>query len=384
VRRIVCLLCLSALAAASAFAPALAAQKGAKEPKRPKLAAGADTNDAQAYYDYGIRPEVPWDKTYDAFYWAYQLEPDQPFYLFALYDALWKRQPWEWRREYQEGAEFVMKSKEAKQLDTLRYEYLIREPFAHYTGMCRYPDWIADIERESPATAGLIYYSGNCYSRAAAQFGQALAKRPKDIGLLSLRAQAHYAAAHYDSAVYDLQRLLDSMRVRDQKRLRRYYESKEMYEYMMGDAYVQLRNLPAAREAYGRALTENLAFYMAHAKLARVALAENDVNTALAELDQAVQLKPDDGVVRQTYGFALLEADRHAEAEAQFRKAIELHPHWALPYFNLALALDRQGKGPEALAEYKAFLARVPRRSFKLTRQAQGRVAALSAGASTP
>ena len=47
------------------------AQKNKGEPSRPPLPAGADTNDARAYYDFGLsKLEREPDRAADAFYWA--------------------------------------------------------------------------------------------------------------------------------------------------------------------------------------------------------------------------------------------------------------------------------------------------------------------------
>ena len=47
-----------------------------KPPKRPRLAAAADTNDSRAYYNRGLELlERDPGKAEDAFYWASRLEP---------------------------------------------------------------------------------------------------------------------------------------------------------------------------------------------------------------------------------------------------------------------------------------------------------------------
>jgi Flp pilus assembly protein TadD len=92
-------------------------------------------------------------------------------------------------------------------------------------------------------------------------------------------------------------------------------------------------------------------------------------------------MKPDDGVIRHDYGLALLEVGRNAEAETQFREAVRLEPHWAIAYYNLATALQHQGEGPEAIAQYEAFLARCPRRMSPLVAEARNRIGALKAAA---
>ena len=68
------LLAVGLAALALAGAAPLAAQKG--PPKRPPLAAGADTNLAHAYYDRGLEvlEQLP-STAADAFYWAARLDP---------------------------------------------------------------------------------------------------------------------------------------------------------------------------------------------------------------------------------------------------------------------------------------------------------------------
>src|SRR5438046_8186844 len=59
------------------------AQKPNDEPRRPRLPAGVDTNNARAYYDYGLAKldRDPEDAA-DAFYWAIRINPTlaDPYY----------------------------------------------------------------------------------------------------------------------------------------------------------------------------------------------------------------------------------------------------------------------------------------------------------------
>jgi tetratricopeptide (TPR) repeat protein len=352
----------------------LGAQKKSADIERPKLEAGADTNDAHAYFLYGMNERTPWKKAYPAFVWARRLDPTQPYYVFAQYRAAWGRQTPEWRSEYFEGAEYVVKSKEAAEIDTLLYESLIRSPFSHFVGCVVYPD----LDSKDPFFLGVFHFENQCWRQAADNLALALEKRPKNLVLREYRARALFFLGEYGNAVKELQTLIATLAERDKKRFDRFYQSKEMYEYMIGVTYLEDDKLPEAKEALGRALAENLAFYMAHEKLARVALVEGDATTAISEMDLAVQLRPDDPALRHYYGYALLQATprRNADAEVQFRKAIELDPWFSLAYFNLAAALDNQGKKKEALEQYEAFLARAPRRSTQIE-MAKSRAAAL-------
>ena len=374
------LLAVAVLSAALATTATTAtAQKKGREPERPRLAAGADTNDAESYHEYAIRPDVPWKKTYDAEYWAYRLDPLTPAYLHGQWQSLWYKQSPEWRDEFRAGAEFIVKSKEARELDSLFLAALIHDPFVHlYNTVCYVPEWITQVR--SAVGRAYVYYDGGCYARAAATFDTALAKQPKRLSMRLDRARASYWVGHYGNAIKELQIVLDTLRARDQKKLVHAYESKEMLEYMLGAAYARDGQYAQAREAYGRALEENLSFYMAHAHLGDVARAQGDIATTLQEYETAVQLKADDVALRHEYGRALLDAQprRNEDAEAQFRKAIELNPYFATSYFNLAVALDNQDKKAEAVEQYTAYLARAPRDDVKGIARARERLAALT------
>ena len=143
---------------------------------------------------------------------------------------------------------------------------------------------------------------------------------------------------------------------------------------------LRLGHVDAAREAFGRALQEDLSYYPAHLQLAFMALEGKDTTTALSEMDLAMQLRGDDPGARYLYGFTLANSGKTADAETQLRKALELDPVFAAPHFVLAQVLEHAKRPTDALGEYRAFLARSgkgdPRRA-----EAEARVTALgSAG----
>src|SRR5688500_19144708 len=64
------------------------------EPRRPTLAATADTNDWSAYYDAGSRwVEADPKKAADAFYWASKLDPTRPEPFYGRRVALLLQDP---------------------------------------------------------------------------------------------------------------------------------------------------------------------------------------------------------------------------------------------------------------------------------------------------
>src|SRR5687768_33393 len=69
-------------------------------------------------------------------------------------------------------------------------------------------------------------------------------------------------------------------------------------------------------------------------------------------------------------GIALYEIKQHPEAEACFRKAIQLNPTFAWAYCNLAVVLDDMGRHQEALDLIDKAISLDPRdRDFHERRQ---------------
>jgi tetratricopeptide (TPR) repeat protein len=330
------------------------------EPRRPRLPADLDTNDAQAYVDWAYQDNVSWKDAAAAYYWAVRLKPDDPSLLHLRYLGLWYRHAPAWRREYAAGAKFVTKTREAREIDSLLGELLIRHPYPRLLRPC----YLAEgLERQRDrALVGLIHWENGCYPQAVAAFGEALEKDGSQLPLRVYRARGYYFQRSYARAVTELNLLLDSLRARDQEHLAHWYDSKEMFEYMVGMAEWAAGRLQPAREAFGRALTEDLSFYMAHARLGAIARWAGDRDQAIAEYELAAGLQPGDAALRHQYGEALLDADRFADAEIQLREASRLEPYWAQPYFDLGRALMGLEQPADALAAFESFLARCPRR----------------------
>src|SRR5690606_10993089 len=137
-------------------------------------------------------------------------------------------------------------------------------------------------------------------------------------------------------------RAVAGWRGQDEQELVRIYESKALYEHAIGLAEEAQQNLAAAREAYARALQEDLSYFPAHIRLGEVALALGDTTTAIAELALAAEAADDDAGARFHYGRLLAAANRGEEAERELRRAIELEPLFAEPYLVLGQVLDRE------------------------------------------
>jgi len=134
-----------------------------------------------------------------------------------------------------------------------------------------------------------------------------------------------------------------------------------MFDFAIGIARVQQDDFPAARAAFERALTENLAFYWAHTRLAGSALALHDTTTALDELDMAIQLEGRDPILRLYRGVVLHTSGHQPEAEVDFRTAIELDPYYAAPYYWLAVSCQTRGDTASAIGRFREYLSRAAR-----------------------
>ena len=367
------LLLLLVLCLAVAAAPLAAPAQGVKRPSKRPTIAGLDTNSAAAYYQHGLAmleksPAI----AAVSFEWALLLDPGwaEPYYARRIALHMTNQRQ---LADYVLGVPHVVRSDRVRQIDSLHYEALIRNPFLyqklnkvmieqHFYNQTGVSGALIDWDRQDPGLAGWLAYSRGDFPKALTYYTRAASKGRDGYEYQTNRARAFYGMAQYDSTVAALNLYLAEARKRDEKDLIYFYDSKALYEYSIGHALVQKGDLDGARAAYGRALTEDLSFYMAHAALARLASTAGDTATAFLEYGLAVELRPDDAAMRYQYGMALMQARRFDDAAAQFQKATEASPHYAAPYFPLAYILDgAKGDDAGALKNYEAFLARAPK-----------------------
>ena len=385
-------LTLLALAALLGAAPAVHAQKDQKVPKRPKLTAGADTNDWQVYQQTGFallrtRP----DKAADAFWWAERLNPARAEPLYGLWVARHLQNP-NRLLEYWKGADYVVNSGEVQRLDSLNYQAIIRNPLFHRGAQRLLLSAVYDAEMGqgnwewagNPENTAWLAYTEGRMPDALAQWAAVLKSDPKRYYLHEQRAYAFAAMGQNDSAITEMSQLIDELARRDRRRLRYFYESRGIYQYAIGIMATRMRDYDAAREAFGKALSEDLSLYMAHGGLGAVALQQGDTATALTEYDQAVQINGRDPVLLHDYGIVLLMANRNEDAEKMLGRAAALDPWFATAHYYHAIALERLAKKPEAVAEYATFVARAPRSMGGQVKQASDHIVALGGSAGAP
>jgi tetratricopeptide (TPR) repeat protein len=361
------------------------AQKKPKEPKRPKMDAERDTNAAAAYYYWGLgQLRTSPRNAQDAFYWASRLDPAwaDPLYAQRIayhlsdLERFWK---------YLTGTKYVLKAAETKRVDSLLYRAMLRDPFLfrRHDKMLidrlieELTDGYGGLMGGSPSFLAWVAYSETRFPESVELYAKAIAKKPKNYELHADRARSFFHMGRFDSTVAEMNRAIEGYRKEDEKDLVVLYESKAMYEFSIANAYIQAGKLEEAREALGRALTEDLSFYVAHQRMAALSLMAGDTATAMSEYELAVQLNADDAPLRADYGAALVRLGKNAEAEPHLLRAIELEPWYARSYALLASAYEGVGKNAEAVAQYTKFM-QLASRNHDMRQVAQARLAALS------
>lgn len=105
-------------------------------------------------------------------------------------------------------------------------------------------------------------------------------------------------------------------------------------------------------------------FALSLAALATVAAGPPNLNSAIEAQQKLAAERPDDPTVQNDLGNLLQLAKRSEEAEAAYRRAIELDASRASFHFNLGLVLEKRGDRREAMKLYKTAVELDPRHAW--------------------
>ena len=301
------------------LAPGIAlAQRDKQDLKRPLLPPNADTNDARAYYDFGLdqirsNPKV----AASAFYWASLLEPTSADAFYARRVALLLTDPDRLSR-YWAADRNTLKRAEIKAIDSLYLHSLTLNPFFYEMLERHLQDAVIDniirratmgtsatptevryqidqyLRQLGPGESAFRAYNDGRFAEALKQYARAIKESKYKHYYRRMRGRLFFQLGNVDSALTELTLAVEELRKRDAKDLVYVYESKELLEHSIGMAYERLGKPDKAREAYGRALQEDLGYSPAHVRLGYMAIESGDTTTALSEFDIAVQLRPED------------------------------------------------------------------------------------------
>lgn len=366
--------------------------------KRPKLAAGADTNDAQAYLSLAARElEAAPDAAAAAFYWAARLDPSSADALYGRRIALLMRKPSTLAvvmegKKSRSGKEYRMMDSlhlRALWLDPLLYRRFDRTMIMAYYRNANRTDFgsaspseldraiLAYLDRASESYKGWFAYSSGRMDQALVHYENALRLYPKSAGLRMDRGRVFAIKGQVTPALADFTAAITLIKDREAKKDEDviFYDSKALAEHSIGLLWAQKGDLDSATAAFGRATAEDLSYHPAHVALGVIALGRRDSVTAVNELSLAAELAVDDPWTQFLYGDALVATGQHAEAEAPLKKAIALEEYFAAPHFALGKALEKSDPAA-ARASYERFIALAGRRDVNRAAAAQ-RLAAM-------
>lgn len=371
-----------ACATTSLAAQTAAARTARPAPARPRLDVGADTNNPASYIQWAtLRLRRNADEAAAGFYWATRLDPNNADAWYGLHVARLIARP-ENLIGWQQLDRAVLSLPEVKAIDSLKYRAQMVDPF--------FRESLDDVLLERYYVEFLMQRSAGRYSRAALEYdirnlidrstdegdrawlaatrgdyNQAvrylavLTRRyPRNFWIRAYRARVFMQLGNADSAVVDMRGAIEAARAADTTRMWHVYDSKEALEYSLGWIMEQRGDTTGARDAYQRALVENLGYWPAHVRLGTIALARRDTAVAFREFQAAIDVKEDDFNARLMMGFALGSAGRFADAIPHLVRATEIEPHAAAGYDMLAQILDAAGNRAAAIGAYERFLAR--------------------------
>jgi tetratricopeptide (TPR) repeat protein len=380
-------------------------------PKRPQIDPGADTNSAQAYYSFGMRiAQTDPRHAADAFYWATQLNPTWAQPLYARRIALLLAADDPFITSYLEGDRGVHRSKRGAFIDSLELRARMLDPFlvrdldeellrryilavfqmsqsgadrvngAAASEFSFYLDSYWKTEAP-PYMRAVLAASERRFPEALRYYRDALSQNKQEAAEIHLaRGQIFFLLGNNDSARVEMQLGLDTLRGRDTRDFVYLYESKGVLEHGIGLIDERQGLLDQAREAYARALQEDLSYYPAHLHLSVLAMTDGDTTTALSEMDLAVQIKDDDPWVQTAYASLLAQLGHIDEADQHLKRVVALAPFYAAPYYALGRVAEMAKKPADAAQHYHAFLAHAASQDGRVA-DARGRLATLEASA---
>jgi tetratricopeptide (TPR) repeat protein len=190
------------------------------------------------------------------------------------------------------------------------------------------------------------------------------------------------AAAHierWDDAILDFAFLLNRSEKAQHPDSLLYYIPMEtnQYRYVLAVLHQRAGRLQEAVRYYREALENDIGLYMANARLAGIAEANQNWPAAVKERRAAVNANPDDPSLLLDLGKALAGSSDWAGAETTLLQAAEANPRDSRVSYYLGVVQQQLNKKEEARASFQRFIELAPSRYARQVENAKQRLAAL-------
>jgi tetratricopeptide (TPR) repeat protein len=126
--------------------------------------------------------------------------------------------------------------------------------------------------------------------------------------------------------------------------------------FALGNALGQKGNLDEAITQFQQALEIKPDYTDAQYNLGIVLLCKGRVDEAITQFQQVLQMTPDFAEACNNLGNALLQKGRVDEAITYLLKALQIKPDYAEAHYNLGNALSQKGRADEAITQYQEAL----------------------------
>ena len=124
---------------------------------------------------------------------------------------------------------------------------------------------------------------------------------------------------------------------------------------------LQASALDQAEETYTAAIEASPRDFQLKQNLSNFLYAQNDVQGAISQAEQVIELLPDNSAAHYNLGIFLNASGDADRAERQFLRSLELNPDYALAYVGLGKAQVKQGRSGAAIGSFSKALIRNPK-----------------------
>jgi tetratricopeptide (TPR) repeat protein len=123
--------------------------------------------------------------------------------------------------------------------------------------------------------------------------------------------------------------------------------------FSLGNILADQGKLDEALAVYARIMKTQPDYAPAHVALGRILAAQHHVDESISQYRKALAINPNSVDALANLGNALVNKNELEEAVTCYRTALQLAPRNAVVHYDLAVALNRQGKEVEARAEWE-------------------------------